>query len=141
MGRRRKKGRREGSRGRRSRSLEIRRLGVVEGFPGGSDGRESSCNAEDLGSIPGLGRSPGGGHGNPLQYSCLENPHGQKNLEDYSPWRHRVRHNRATKHSTVMGENEFQLMRLREQEILIITETNMGFPGGASGKEPTCQCR
>ena len=44
------------------------------GFPGGSDGEESTCNAGDLGSIPGLRRSPGGGHGNPLQYSCLENP-------------------------------------------------------------------
>ena len=43
------------------------------GFPGGSDGKESTCNAGDLGSIPGLGRSPGGGHGYPLQYSCLEN--------------------------------------------------------------------
>ena len=44
------------------------------GFPGGSDGKESTCNVGDLGSIPGLGRSPGGGHGKPLQYSCLENP-------------------------------------------------------------------
>ena len=44
------------------------------GFPGGSDSKESTYNAGDLGSIPGLGRSPGGGHGNPLQYSCLENP-------------------------------------------------------------------
>ena len=43
------------------------------GFPGGSDGKKSACNAGDLGLIPGLGRSPGGGHGNPLQYSCLEN--------------------------------------------------------------------
>ena len=42
-------------------------------FLGGSDGEESACKAGDLGSIPGLGRSPGGGHGNPLQYSCLEN--------------------------------------------------------------------
>ena len=50
------------------------------GFPGGSDGIESTCNAGDLGSIPELGRSPGGGHGNPLQYSCLENPHGQRSL-------------------------------------------------------------
>ena len=45
-----------------------------QGFPGGSDVKESACNARDLGSIPGLGRSPGGGHGNPLCYSCLENP-------------------------------------------------------------------
>ena len=44
------------------------------GFPCGSDGKESACNAGDLGLIPGSGRSPGGGHGNPLQYSCLENP-------------------------------------------------------------------
>ena len=56
------------------------------GFPGGSDGKESTSNARDLGSIPGLGRSPGGGHGNPLQYSCLENPHGQRSLVGYSPW-------------------------------------------------------
>ena len=46
----------------------------ILGFPGGSDCKESACNAGDLGLIPGLGRSPGGGHGNPLQYSYLENP-------------------------------------------------------------------
>ena len=43
------------------------------GFPGGSDGKESACNAGDLGLIPGLGRFPGEGNGNPLQDSCLEN--------------------------------------------------------------------
>ena len=43
-------------------------------FPGGSDGIESACNAGDSGLIPRLGRSPGEGNGNPLQYSCLENP-------------------------------------------------------------------
>ena len=43
-------------------------------FPGGSDGKASAYNAEDPGSIPGLGRSPGAGNDNPLQYSCLENP-------------------------------------------------------------------
>ena len=42
-------------------------------FPGSSDGKASACNAGDLGSIPGLGRSPGEGNGNPFQYSCLEN--------------------------------------------------------------------
>ena len=56
------------------------------GFHGGSDSKEFSCNAEDLGFIPGLGRSPGGGHGNPLQYSCLENPHGQRSLASCSAW-------------------------------------------------------
>ena len=58
-------------------------------FPGGSDGKESVCNAGDLGLIPELGRSPGGGHGNPLQYSCLENPHGQRILVGCSPWGHK----------------------------------------------------
>ena len=45
-------------------------------FSGGSDSKESACSVGDLGSIPGLGRCPGGGHGIPLQYSCLDNPHG-----------------------------------------------------------------
>ena len=44
------------------------------GFPGGSEVKASACNAEDWGSIPGSGRSPGEGNGNPLQYSCLESP-------------------------------------------------------------------
>ena len=46
-------------------------------------------NAGDLGSIPSLGRFPGGGHNNPLQYFCLENPHGQRNLAGYSPRGHK----------------------------------------------------
>ena len=54
------------------------------GFPGGSDSKESACNVGYLGSIPGLGRSPGGGHGNPLKYTCLEDPHGQRSLVGYS---------------------------------------------------------
>ena len=47
---------------------------LLQVFPGGSDGKVSVYNAGDLGSIPGLGRSPGEGNGNPLQYYCLENP-------------------------------------------------------------------
>ena len=43
-------------------------------FPSGSDSKASACNTGDLGSIPGLGRSPGEGNGNPLEYTCLENP-------------------------------------------------------------------
>ena len=58
---------------------------IFLGFPGGSDGKESTSNAGDLGLIPGLGRSSGGGHGSPLQYSCLENPHGQRSLAGYGP--------------------------------------------------------
>ena len=45
----------------------------IMGFPGGSGGKASACNAGDMGLIPGSGRSPGEGNGNPLQYSCLEN--------------------------------------------------------------------
>ena len=48
--------------------------GEYVGFPGGSDGKVSACNVGNLGSIPGLGRCPGEGNGNPLQYPCLENP-------------------------------------------------------------------
>ena len=68
------------------------------GFPGGSDRRESACHEGDLGLFPGLGRFPGGGHGNPLHYSCMENPmdrawqamvHGVE-----------VRYDRKIKHST-----------------------------------------
>ena len=59
-------------------------------FPGSPKGKETSCDAEDLGLIPGLGRSLGGGHSNPLQYSCLENPHGQRSLAGYSPRGRRV---------------------------------------------------
>ena len=47
---------------------------LSQDFPGGASGKESACNTGDAGSIPGSGRSPEGGHGNPLQYSCLENP-------------------------------------------------------------------
>ena len=47
---------------------------MLPGFPGGSEVKESACNVGDLGSIPRSGRSPGEGNGNPLQYSCLENP-------------------------------------------------------------------
>ena len=54
------------------------------GFPDGADGKESTCNAGDLGSISGLGRAPGGKHGNPLLYSFLENPHEQRRLVGYS---------------------------------------------------------
>ena len=59
------------------------------GFPGGSDGREWACNVGDLGSVPGLGRSPGGGLSNPLQCSYLENPHRHRSLAGHSPPGHK----------------------------------------------------
>ena len=54
--------------------MNFRVPGRIMGFLPSSVGKESACNAGDMGSIPGLGRSPGEGNGNPLQYSCLENP-------------------------------------------------------------------
>ena len=63
------------------------------GFPGGSDGKERACNAGGLSSIPGLGRSPGGGHGNPLQCSSLENP------MDRGAWR-------ATVHGAIKSQTQ-----------------------------------
>ena len=59
---------------------------MYPGLPKWLSGKQSTCNAGDLGdavSIPRLGRFPGGGHGNLLQCSCLKNPHGQRSLADY----------------------------------------------------------
>ena len=53
--------------------INYRHIMMREGFPCGSAGKETACNSGDLGSTPGLGRSPGEGNGYPLQYSCLEN--------------------------------------------------------------------
>ena len=76
----------------------FQRLVQIQGFLGSSDGKESACNAEGLGSIPGLGRSPGEGNGNPLQSSCLDSP------MDRGAWLstvHGVAESDTTKHSTV----------------------------------------
>ena len=62
---------------------------LVIRVPGGSVVKKPPANAEDMSSIPGLGRSPGEGNANPLQYSCLENSHGQRSLAGYSPWGHK----------------------------------------------------
>ena len=78
---------------------------MFQGFPGGSDGNASAYNVGDLGSTPGSGRSPEERHGNPLQYSCLENPHGQRSLAGYSPWDYKESDmtEQLAKHSTNYG--------------------------------------
>ena len=92
----------------------------VDSLPsGGSDSKESACSVGDLGSIPGLGRSPGGRHGNPLQYSCLENPHGQRSLAGYYG---------VTKSRTQLSNFHSLTQMLLKSWWL-------------SGKEPACQCR
>ena len=65
---------------------QIKKAILFMSFPGGSDGKKSVCNVGYLGLIPGSGRSPVEGHGNPLQYSCLENPMDQGAWVGYSPW-------------------------------------------------------
>ena len=93
------------------------------GFPGGSDVKESACKVGDLGSIPGLGRSPGEGNGNSLQYSCPENSHGQKSLASCIPWGHIVWHNWATKHTlyrrAVKKNNEICVLHVIEYNSVI----------------------
>ena len=64
-------------------------VGRKKGFPGGSVGKESACNTGDAGSILGSGKSPGGEHGNPLQYSWPENPMDKRSLVGYSPQGHK----------------------------------------------------
>ena len=86
--------------------------------PGGSDGKECTCNVGYLGSIPRLRRSPGKGHGNPLQYFCLENP------SDRVAWQ-----------ATVHGVTKSQTWLSHFHVHLRITS---GFPGGSDGKESAC---
>ena len=87
----------------------------MEGCPGSSAGKESTCNAGDLGLIPGLGGSPGGGHGHQLQYFCLENPHGQRILVGYSPRDHK-----------------------ESGRIVRLTFHFHGLPGSSAGKDSVC---
>ena len=80
---------------------------VTLGSPHSSVGKESACSAEDPGLIPGSGRSPGGGNGNPLQYSCLENPT-DRSLAGYSPWGHKESDMTEQLHFTFQSKNKGQ---------------------------------
>ena len=73
------------------------------GFPGSPAGKESACKAGDPRWIPGLGRSHGGEYDNPLLYSSLENPHGQRSLAGHSPW---SRKESDTKHTHMQCHTE-----------------------------------
>ena len=77
----------------REEKESLSRLIPLGGFPDGSDGKESACNVGDPGSISGLGRSPGEENGNPLQYSCLENPMDRETWGLQSTGLQRVVHN------------------------------------------------
>ena len=70
-------------------SMNTQNVPSTVGFPRWHSGEEYPCQCRRHGFNPGLGRSPGGGCGNTLQYSCLENPHGQRSLVGYNPWDHK----------------------------------------------------
>ena len=102
------------------------------GLPRSSVDKESACNAGDLGSIPGSERSPGERNGNPLQYSCLQNPMNRGAWQATVHRVARVRHDLATKqqHTTE------SLCCTSEISIINQLYANQGVPGGSDGKEP-----
>ena len=93
-------------------------------FPGGTVVRNLSANAEDAGEkgwIPALGRSPGGGNGNPLQYSCLKKSHGQRRLVGYSLWSHRItRHALETKQQYTFNQAKEQVWEDRNRLLILV---------------------
>ena len=104
----------------------------------------------DLGSIPGLGRSPGEGHGNPLQYSCLENPHEQRSLVGYSPCGHKE--SDTTEQLTLFLDHQclsvcsvagtvwvLGICQGRKQRKIPAFMELQGFTGGSDGKESVMQ--
>ena len=114
-------------------------------FPGGSDGKESACNVGDLGLIPGLGRTPGGRHGNSLQYSCLENPHGQRSLVGYIvhgvtkswTWLSNWSQHRTTTDVCNCGLSSASNVLI----MFSILHLRRDFPGGPVAKILSSQCR
>ena len=98
-------------------SINIEGSQFIMGFPGGSDSKESACNAEDPGLISGSERFPGGGNGSPLQYSCLENS------MDRGAWQatvHGVENDYATNaHTSLGGEGPLEESRATQSSILL----------------------
>ena len=106
------------------------------GFPGGSVGKESACNAGDLGSISGLGRSPGEENGNPLQYSYLENP-----MDKGAWWATvhrvtRVEHDLATKPPPPPPPGNLPISRIKPTSLMSPALTIGFFTSSASRKDP-----
>ena len=108
------------------------------GFPGGSNGKESTCSAGDPDLIPGLGSSPGEGNGCTLQNSCLENPYGQRSLAGYSPWGRKEldtlsdsAHGKEYKYNQNEEKKNSRLGQNTQRPIIItIVSNNYHFPGG-----------
>ena len=94
-------------------------------------GKESTCNAGDMGSIPGLGRSPGGGHGNPPQYSCLENP------MDRGAWQAQV--HRVAKSWTQLKRLSTAHRRFKHYQSICLSKYSQNIPPN-SGRRQSFQC-
>ena len=130
---------------------------IILGFPGGSEGKESPCNAGNTGWIPESGRSPGEGNCNPLQYSCLGESHGQRSLAGYSPWNVKVAQSCPTLCDpmdyivppwTIQGILQARILEwvdfpslFSEMVYLLPSSRYQGFPVGSDGQESTCHCR
>ena len=121
---------------------------IESGFPGGSDDKEFACNAGDLGSIPGLGRSPGDGNGLPTPVFWLGELHGQRSLADYSPWGCKESKTTEQLSRAQCIESGCQVQYWMpwayiQKKTLIWKEicSYWGFTGGANGKQPSCPCR
>ena len=95
----------------------------------------------DLGLIPGLRRSPGGGHGNPVQCSCLENPHVQRSLAGCSPWGCKKSDRTQCLSTHFLSEASCGCPQLTPWDNAAQLLASLEAPSsGGSGKEPTCQC-
>ena len=99
----------------------------MPGFPGGSDGKESACDAGDSDSIPESGRSPGEGNGNPLQYSCLENPMaeepgGLQSMGSQSTGRDWVANNMKAKHKIPESSKIMWWTQLKYKVLIFFSE-------------------
>ena len=102
---------------------------TVLGFPGGSDGKESPHHVGNLGLIPGLQRSPRGGHGNPLQYSCLENHHEQTRLTGNSP--------RGCKESDTTEQlSTAHIYYIRASQVVLVVKNPLANVGGEGNGNP-----
>ena len=113
------------------------------GFPGGSDCKDSACNAEDPGLIPGLGKSPEEKNGYSVQYSCLENPHGLRNLVGYNPWGHKEsdmteRTYMSTSYIAKLGKSTLY-MRVKAEYICRRVSTDTVSSCGLSSASPSGQ--
>ena len=93
---------------------------IVNYSVSGSDSKDSACGAGDLGLIPGLKRSSGGGYGNPLQFFCLENPHGQRSLAGCSPWDHKELDMTEWLSTCACGHGDFLFKSYITEQILLM---------------------